>query len=576
MTTTRTLCAARGRRAAILGLGLGLAILLPSTARSALNIIEVTDLVDDADTANGTCTLREAIRSANTNLAVDACRAGSATSIDRIHVLPGTHVVDLTSGNDEDMAVTGDLDILGPTVIQGSSAEFSIIEASGAGGDDRLFHIQESAEEVHFERVALRGGNADDTARRGGVLLNEESGALGVELVDVEVSGGTADLGGGIYNEGNLVIRRSRITGNHTTFPPGLEGSHGGGIHSTDVGAGAQLTIEDSSISGNQAAFGGGLYVDSGALVLHRLQLVENEAIDGGGLYVATNGYDIDYVEISRNSADRGAGMFMAEQGEVQHSAFIDNEASTAGGGLYDGFGGFVRFSTFSANSAPTGAAAYADSGQTLFDSDTISRNFGTGVHNQSGAFFENTIVSENLDGNCSGNAPGFGAFNIEDMDTCGFVASAGGPNFPNTTPQIGPLGYNGGPTPTLPLLPGSPAVDAVSSEIRMNCEKMLDQRGHPRGRPRSQNGQGEDVYLCDIGAFEQTAPFVVDSLTDAVDADPEDDLCLTATGACTLRAAIQQANALPGLSEIELGAGAHVLSRTLRRPETSTSTRRC
>ncbi len=145
-------------------------------------------------------------------------------------------------------------------------------------------------------------------------------------------------------------------------------------------------------------------------------------------------------------------------------------------------------------------------------------------------------------------------------MNTCGFVSGVDMPNFPNTSPMIGPLQDNGGPTPTMALLPGSPAIDAVSSEIRMNCQQMLDQRGHPRGRPRTNIG-GNDVFLCDIGAYEVTAPFVVDDLTDAVDDDPTDDLCQTVGLTCTLRAAVQQANEIPGMNEIELGAGTHLLS---------------
>ena len=45
-------------------------------------------------------------------------------------------------------------------------------------------------------------------------------------------------------------------------------------------------------------------------------------------------------------------------------------------------------------------------------------------------------------------------------------------PNFPNTDPLLGPLADNGGPTPTMAPAPASPAVDAVSSLIRSNCQR--------------------------------------------------------------------------------------------------------
>jgi len=45
---------------------------------------------------------------------------------------------------------------------------------------------------------------------------------------------------------------------------------------------------------------------------------------------------------------------------------------------------------------------------------------------------------------------------------------------------------------------------------------------------------------------------FTVDDISDAVDVVPGDGTCQTATGVCTIRAAIQEANALPGADRIE------------------------
>jgi CSLREA domain-containing protein len=543
----------------ISGFGVLILVCLVSPAAGAATIV-ARDLVDDTDTSNGTCTLREALRSANTNLSVDACTAGSAVVADVIQVLPGIHVVDLSSGNDEDSALTGDLDVLGPVTIQGSAADYSIIDGTGAGASDRLFHVHQSANAVNFIRVALRGGTAADTTQGGGVLWNLESGSTPVQLVEVEISEGHASGGGGILNDGNMTILRSRVFDNQTSIDLASENNHGGGIASQ--GFNARLRIEDSEISGNQAGEdGGGLWIDGGAFVLYRSRIDGNQAgRAGGGLLVGSTDYDVDYVEFSDNDSFYGGGVFMTGAGEVKHSAFVGNQA-TVGGGLFDSFGGFVRFSTISGNTAMQGAGVYANSNQTLLDSNTIARNFGEGVYNDSGVFLENTLLAENSGGNCAGTAPAFGAFNLDDANSCGFVSSAGTPNFPNTAPLLGPLQNNGGPTRTMALLPGSPAIDVVTSEIRMNCEQMRDQRGHPRGRPRTQNGLGEDVYLCDLGAFEVTSPFVVDSLADAVDADLNDDICSTTGGVCTLRAAVQQANQIAGFNEIELGAGTHLLS---------------
>src|SRR5690349_2260660 len=57
-------------------------------------------------------------------------------------------------------------------------------------------------------------------------------------------------------------------------------------------------------------------------------------------------------------------------------------------------------------------------------------------------------------------------------------------------------------------------------------------------------------------------APFVVNDQNDTPDLTPADSLCSTGTGTCTLRAAIQQANANAGPDTIVLAALTYNLSR--------------
>jgi CSLREA domain-containing protein len=58
-----------------------------------------------------------------------------------------------------------------------------------------------------------------------------------------------------------------------------------------------------------------------------------------------------------------------------------------------------------------------------------------------------------------------------------------------------------------------------------------------------------------------QAITFSVNSTVDDVDATPGDGLCATTDGECTLRAAIQEANALAGLDIVKLKSGLHVLA---------------
>ncbi|MCR9093857.1 MAG: SMP-30/gluconolactonase/LRE family protein [bacterium] len=78
-------------------------------------------------------------------------------------------------------------------------------------------------------------------------------------------------------------------------------------------------------------------------------------------------------------------------------------------------------------------------------------------------------------------------------------------------------------------------------------------------------DGPSPEVVALDLTSFEVLQPFVnsfaVDSTIDAVDTLPGDGFCSTTAAECTLRAALQEANALAGSTEIVLGAGTHTLS---------------
>lgn len=68
-------------------------------------------------------------------------------------------------------------------------------------------------------------------------------------------------------------------------------------------------------------------------------------------------------------------------------------------------------------------------------------------------------------------------------------------------------------------------------------------------------------VVLVALAGPAAAAEFVVDSLVDGIDLDQGDGICLGLADRCTLRAAIQEANALPGTHTIVLGAGVYALT---------------
>ena len=87
--------------------------------------------------------------------------------------------------------------------------------------------------------------------------------------------------------------------------------------------------------------------------------------------------------------------------------------------------------------------------------------------------------------------------YNLSSDNTCNFTGPG---DLNNTDPKLGTLGNYGGPTQTIPLLAGSPAIDAG------NPKGCTDGNGHllktdQRGKPRPDR---EDKTGCDMGAYER------------------------------------------------------------------------
>src|SRR5439155_6154677 len=137
----------------------------------------------------------------------------------------------------------------------------------------------------------------------------------------------------------------------------------------------------------------------------------------------------------------------------------------------------------------------------------TFSGNGGGAILSTSGAtgtVVNSILANSTLAGNCtlSGGTITDGGYNIDDGTTCGFTgancATTTGTSFCNTNPLLDPTGLasNGGPTQTIALEAGSPAINAGDESI---CSappvEHLDQRGFVR--------PGAGTTNCSIGAYE-------------------------------------------------------------------------
>ena len=143
------------------------------------------------------------------------------------------------------------------------------------------------------------------------------------------------------------------------------------------------------------------------------------------------------------------------------------------------------------------GGGIYTVGGSATISNSTLAGNSPRGIFAiGAGQVLQNSITANNAGGNCLGGDVSLG-YNLSSDNTCNF-SSTGDLNV--VDPMLGPLQYNGGPTQTMALPPGSRAIDAGNpSGCTNNLGHLLktDQRGMPRP-------DKEDTGGCDMGAYER------------------------------------------------------------------------
>ena len=226
---------------------------VPSNAAATIAVNTTTDELN----TDGDCSLREAVRAANSNTAIDACTAG--TGIDVITVPAGTYTFAL--GGADEAAMTGDLDLTESVTISGDGARTTIVNANDL---DRVFDVKPGTT-VELAAMTIRNGTSSGNG--GGI---RSSGIL--RLVRTTVSEHTAGAdGGGIYTEiDSLSVIRSTLSGN-------VSAAGGGAI----VAYGSPVSLENSTVSGNQAeCMGGGIAVFNGTTANLNNATIANNVAD--------------------------------------------------------------------------------------------------------------------------------------------------------------------------------------------------------------------------------------------------------------------------------------------------------
>ena len=225
------------------------ALLAPAGASAAT--IPVTTNIDEYNTGP-LCSLREAVQTANTDTAFGGCAPEDpfTSDPDQIEVPSNLYALDEIGCGENDVGTDNtceDLDVLQAAVIRNTGDDPVQIDGSESF---RVFDLQ-----------------ADDTTLSG-----------------LTVEDGFEDFGGGMRLGRDTLIENSTIRSNTASL------GNGGGIYSAGT---ADLTLENVTISGNEAAGSGGGITTAGTSAVMR------------GVTVTSNTADFD----SSGSGDDGGGL---------------------------------------------------------------------------------------------------------------------------------------------------------------------------------------------------------------------------------------------------------------------------
>jgi hypothetical protein len=488
-----------------------------------------------------------------------------------------TGTITLNSALPDLSNTSGLIDIEGP-----GASSLTVSRGAAAGTPDFGILTVDAFVQARLAGLTITGGSASS----GGGIDNAGTLTVTNSTIDnnsVPIEGS----GGGIYNGGTLTVTNSTIDNNSASFD-----GFGGGIEND-----ATLIVTNSTIDNNLAGWGGGGIGNRGTLTVTNSTVGDNSATGefigrpGGGIYNYGGTLTVTDSTIAYNSA-AGDGGGIGNNGTltVTNSTIAYNVAGGGGGG---GGGGVansgtltVTNSTIAYNSAYGGGGIYNNAGTLTVTDSTIAYNScnlagqpvvveggGLAIGGGSTATLENTIVAVNTSGSAAtsndialysgGTVSSTSAYNLIGVGgSGGLVNGTNGNQVGVAHPGLDPNGLqnNGGPTQTIALLPGSPAIDAGSNALAVDPTTGLplttDQRG--AGLARIVNG------TVDIGAFEVQATNHL-----AVTAQPPGSVTAGAAFGLTVTAEDKSGNVLTSFNgtvtvELDNNSGGATLGGTL------------
>jgi len=359
----------------------------PAAAGAIDRTFVVTSTVDAVDASPGDGVC--AAGSGTTACTVRAAvqEANALGGSTRIVLPVGVSYLLTIAGAGENAGATGDLDVTAPLVEIAGPPTGGLPILDG-GMLDRVLDVA-TGSSLTLSRVVVRGGKAPSGEDGGGVRMSSVYTASILTLDQVEISGNSAAFGGGVFMLSGIVVD-SRIVGNTASLA-------GGGL--TIDGSALVLRSTFAGNEVNAAAAGGGSALYVGALTSDRVAienstLVENEFLSGalGGAILVTSGQiHLRNVTVARNFVI-GGGAIMSYSGKPVDLWSSIVAETTAGDPPLPGCAGNVVLHGFDLldRSEADCPVTYGDDSQ----GEQLGVDAGLGAHGAHGGFGSTVALS--------------------------------------------------------------------------------------------------------------------------------------------------------------------------------------
>ena len=435
------------------------------------------------------------------SVVVQSCQAlGKGDSVINEHTTLDAHGGGLASLGATGNVIVTDSTLTGNTAAGGNGGNFNNGAGSNAKGGS-----------IYFEGGTLNisGSRIDNSAANGGISGSVDQNGQTNGGFGGSAQGGGVWVGGGSASIDNTTFESTVANGGDTgTGGNGVNpagGADGGGLYSLGnvtvtnstfhlagaTGGDGGDAFGSTCLGAHQAGDGGGarggaIFADGGTMTINTATFANNFAVGG-------DGGDGGQTDGGLNCGNHGAG-------GLAYGGAITNNAATVN----------IKHGTISLNNAQAGNTGVNQGGANK-PPRLVAEGAGGGIRvGPASVTLENTIIAGNTAANGAGDTTGAptpgpnvdGAVISNGHNLLGVATDATG--FTGTGDQTGvnpllaPLADNGGPTQTMALTAGSPAIDAGVA-----AGASFDQRGRPRtyDDPGVANAATSDG--TDIGAFE-------------------------------------------------------------------------